>query len=190
MDNTGSSKMLKLIFDYVAKASKAENPNKLLMILADMGRDLIQSERCTVWIWSKEKKELWTKVAHGVERLIIPDDSGLVGYAIQNNEELIINDPYNDKRFNKDVDKETSFRTKAMLIIPIMNSNHEILGAFQALNKKSGENIYDGEFSHKEIEYLRLAATYTGNALESAILSEEIEQTQVEIIHLLADVGE
>ena len=189
--DSNSEHILKLIFDYVAKASQAENANALITVLADMGRALIESERCTIWIWDRMEQQLWTKFAHGVDRLMIPENTGLVGYAVHNNEELIINNPYNDERFNKNVDKETSFVTKAVLIIPIINSSHEIVGAYQALNKYDPvTQTYDGEFTQKEIEYMRLAATYTGNALESALLTEEIEKTQVEIIRLLADVGE
>jgi hypothetical protein len=40
------------------------------------------------------------------------------------------------------------------------------------------------------MEHLLLAATYTGKTLEAAMLQEEIEATQREIIFTLAETGE
>ena len=60
------------------------------------------------------------------------------------------------------------------------------MGVFQAVNKMTARD----RFSEKDVEHLLLAATYTGRQLETAILQEEIEATQKEIIFTLAETGE
>jgi response regulator RpfG family c-di-GMP phosphodiesterase len=99
---------------------------------------------------------------------------------------LIINDPYSDDRFDKDVDKKTGYHTRNILGLPINDGEGKIIGVFQAINKMpEPEN-----FSEQDLEHLLLAATYTGKALDAAILQEEIEATQREIIFTLAETGE
>lgn len=178
--------MLKVIFDYAGKIANEKNLNKLLMLMADMGRELIVSDRCTVWIIDREKHEIWATAAHGVDRLSIPENTGLVGHAIRTGEQITIDDAQNDPRFNKEVDKKTGYTTKSILVIPFKNNEGQIIGAYQALNKLT----YNGNFSEKDTEHLLLTASYAGKSWESAVLNQEIEETQKEIVFLMGEIGE
>ena len=64
--------MLRIIFDYAAKIANERILDHVLMLMADMGRDMIVSDRCTVWLLDANKYELWSKVAHGVDEIRIP----------------------------------------------------------------------------------------------------------------------
>ncbi|WP_017756673.1 HD domain-containing phosphohydrolase [Calidifontibacillus oryziterrae] len=178
--------MLQVIFKYAAKISGEKDLDKLLMLMADMGRELIVSDRCTVWLYDQEKDTLWTKVAHGVDRIEMPSTSGLAGHTVHTGESIIIEDAYNDKRFNQNVDKQTGYRTKAMLVIPFRNHEEEIIGCYQAINKMTSIGI----FSEQDLKNLEMAATYAGKSLESAFLQYEIEETQKEIIYTMGEIGE
>lgn len=177
---------LQLIFKYVGDISNEKNLDKLLMLLANMGKELVVADRCTVWLVDYKKGELWTKVAHGVSEIRVPMGQGVVGHSINNKEVLVINDAYNSPLFNPEVDKKTGYHTRNIIVIPFRNSEDQIIGAYQAINKMTENEI----FSEKDVEYLVLAAAYSGNALESAILYREIEDTQKEIIYTMAEVGE
>ena len=100
----------------------------------------MQADRCTVFIYDKEKDELWSKVALGMDsqEIRFPATKGLAGYVVKTGETLNIEDAYNDLRFNKDVDLKTGYKTKTILCMPIKNNNQEIIGAFQVLNKANG----------------------------------------------------
>ena len=178
--------LLRTIFDYVGRIADERDIDQLLILLADMGRDLISADRCTVWLLNRKTKELWSKVAHGMDRIIIPVTAGIAGCVAVTGDSLIINDPYSDDRFDKDVDKKTGYHTRNILSLPINDGEGKIIGVFQAINKMpEPEN-----FSEQDLEHLLLAATYTGKALDAAILQEEIEATQREIIFTLAETGE
>ncbi|UJF31629.1 GAF domain-containing protein [Paenibacillus hexagrammi] len=86
--------MLRVIFDYAAKIANERNLDNVLMLMADMGRDMIVSDRCTVWLLDKHKNELWSKVAHGVDEIRIPSTAGLVGYAVTHDQAVFIDDAY------------------------------------------------------------------------------------------------
>ncbi|MCK5006853.1 MAG: HD domain-containing protein [Spirochaetales bacterium] len=178
--------LLRTIFDYVGRIADERDIDQLLILLADMGRDLISADRCTVWLLNRKTKELWSKVAHGMDRIIIPVTAGIAGCVAMTGDSLIINDPYSDDRFDKDVDKKTGYHTRNILSLPINDGEGKIIGVFQAINKMPEPE----KFSEQDLEHLLLAATYTGKALDAAILQEEIEATQREIIFTLAETGE
>lgn len=109
----------------------------LLKVIAEETKIAIQADRCTVFMYDKEKNELWSKVALGMDsqEIRFPADKGLAGYVVKTGEPLNIADAYNDPRFNPDIDKKTGYVTKTILCMPIKNNNQEIIGAFQVLNK-------------------------------------------------------
>ena len=181
-----SDQMLQIIFHFVSLIASEKDLDQLLLILADMGRDLILADRCTLWLLNREENQLWTKVAHGVKALTMPANAGLAGYALMNNETIFIKDAYQDPRFNPEVDLKTGYTTKSVLVIPIQDQNGEIMGVYQAINKLTT----DGVFTLQDKNLLSLAASYSGKALDSALLDLEIEQTQKEIIFIMGEIGE
>lgn len=178
--------MLHIIFHYISLIAPEKDLDRILLYMADMGRELILADRCTLWLHDKESNQLWTKVAHGVKALTMPAEAGLAGYALKNNESILIEDAYKDTRFNPEVDLKTGYHTKSVLVIPIKNQQGENMGAYQAINKMTAANV----FSRQDMDLLTLAASYSGKALEAAMLNQEIEQTQKEIIYLMGEIGE
>jgi len=184
--NTGADELLKTIFQYVVKIANERDVDKLLVNLADMGRDLVSADRCTVWLIDRKKEKIWSKVAHGIDRIEIPLSKGIAGFVAKTGEHLVINDAYKDDRFDQQVDSATGYHTKNILALPVQNNSGETIGVYQAINKMTGNK----RFSKKDLEHLLLAASFTGNQLESIALQEEIESTQREIILTLAETGE
>lgn len=181
-----SDDMLDLIFSYIERISEERSLDKVLLLLADFGKELIDADRCTVWMWDKKNHELYTRAAHGVDKLSLPEGTGLVGYAIENGEDVIINDPYSDPRFNQETDRMTGYVTREILVLPIRGEDGTILGAYQALNKTTGDQV----FSEKDLKHLRLATSYSGKSIENALLNEDIDKAQHEMIHVLGQAGE
>lgn len=143
--------------------------DELLKVIAEETRNAIQADRCTVFLWDKDTNELWSKVALGVENKEIrfPADKGLAGYVVQTGETLNITDAYSDSRFNPEVDKNTGYVTKTILCMPIMNNSHEIIGAFQVLNK------IDGVFTKNDEDLLIAIGGSASIALENAQLFDQ-----------------
>ncbi len=177
---------LNIIFKYTQEVNNANDMDSTLLILANMGRDIVSAERCSLWLIDSTGKKLYTKVAHGVDKIEIDIDFGVVGACIRDGKTLIINDPYNDDRFHSDVDKKTGFVTKSILAHPLIDSKGDIIGAIQVLNKKTD----DGKFSEADIEFLVVAAGFSGNSLESFMLNLEIEESQNETIWMLGEICE
>ena len=181
-----ANEILELIFIYLTEVSSLRKHDEILDVLADMGRALTSSDRCTVWVVSEDKQSIWTKVAQGMDLIELPMGSGIVGTAINNQEKIIIEDVYQDSRFNADIDKQTGYVTKSMMVIPMFDNDDEIIGAFQVINHK-GEK---GTFDKRDMERLMLASTYAAETLVSAKLTQEIEETQREVVFTMGAVGE
>lgn len=174
------------IFSYIGLIANEHRLDQMLVILADMGRDLVVADRCTVWLIDRRWDILWTKVAHGLDRISIPLGSGIAGKAAENDEVIIINDAYSDPRFDKTVDMQTGYRTRNMIAIPYHDPEGNVIGVFQAINKMTEE----GKFTEEDVRRLMLAATYTGKELSTVLMQQEIEHTQKEIIFTMAEAGE
>ena len=143
--------------------------DELLHVIAQETKNAMQADRCTVFLWDKDSNELWSKVALGVDNKEIrfPADKGLAGYVVQTGETLNITDAYSDSRFNPEVDKNTGYRTKTILCMPIINNNREIIGAFQVLNK------IDGVFTKNDEDLLVAIGGSASIALENAQLFDQ-----------------
>jgi len=180
--------LLELIFGYVERISETRSNEEVIELLANMGRELVEADRCTVWLWDKATHEVYTQIAQGISsgELRLPDSAGLIGHCVQSGEELIVNEPYSDSRFNKQTDRETGYVTREIMTIPMRNSEGDVIGAVQVLNKMTG----DQTFSTQDLSRLRLAASYAGKSIESFLLNLEIEKTQREIIQILGTVSE
>jgi len=64
--------------------------------------------------------------------------SSLAGSSILNNETINIADCYSDPRFDQAVDKQTGFKTKQLLCVPVANANGKVIGAIQIVNTSHG----------------------------------------------------
>ncbi|MFC4600070.1 HD domain-containing phosphohydrolase [Cohnella hongkongensis] len=181
-----SEDLLGIIFDYTAKIANERQLNAVLVHMANMGRELILSDRCTVWLIDEEKNQLYTTVAHGVDEIRIPYGTGLVGTSIISGEPIIIEDAYQDPRHNAENDRKTGYRTKSIITVPFRNNDGNMIGAYQAINKMTEV----GHFTPRDLELLSLAASYAGKSLESVMLHQEIIDTQREIIAKMGEVGE
>lgn len=181
-----SDELLAVIFEYIGKITAETDVDKLLMILANLGKRLVLADRCTVWLHNTKNQQLWTIVAHGIDRVAVPDHSGFIGHSFSTGESIIVEDAYEDERFNQTIDRTTGYRTKSVLCIPFRNAEGVFIGAFQAINKMTASQT----FTERDLEILTLAASYSGKSLESSILRNELIETQKEMIQTMGEIGE
>ena len=141
----------------------------LFSYLTDLGKTIVNADRASFWKWDKRKGQIWTMSATGIDKIVIPDNTGLVGKALRTKKTVITNDPYNDPDFNKDIDVKTGYKTKSVLVLPVADINGNFIGALQLINKND-DNGFDDEADPRK---LSLAALVCGIALESETFLEE-----------------
>lgn len=162
-------RILDIMQDLYNKMSTAESEGGwndhfgLFSIFAELGRTLVEADRCSFWKWDKINHKLITNAAVGTDQIVIDENTGLVGRAIREKKPIVTNDPYNCPDFNSSVDKSTGYVTKSILVIPCFNCKGEMIGAYQAINKLDDKG-FDLE---TDVRKLSLAAVVCGITLES-----------------------
>jgi type II secretory ATPase GspE/PulE/Tfp pilus assembly ATPase PilB-like protein len=124
-------------------------------IMLDVSKDicnLFNADRLTIYLVGEDKSSLISKVKTGLNsfkdlKLPIAEQS-IAGFAAFHKKLLNIKDVYDEHelaaissalKFLQDVDKRTGYRTKQMLVAPIMDAaSGELIGVVQVINNKAG----------------------------------------------------
>lgn len=155
----------------VAKALTAERHLDTLLekIVAEAAR-VAEADRCSLFLVDRERGELWSKVAQGTSEIRVPLGAGIVGAVAATGTGVRVADAYLDPRFNRAVDAATGYRTRTILCVPMVDTQGEVVGVVQALNRK------DGAFTGEDEELLVALGGQAASAIENAVLHEEIER--------------
>jgi adenylate cyclase len=159
-----------------------------LHLVMDQARELMQADRSTLFMLSKETGELWSKVAkvdgETIVEIRIPANRGIAGYVASTGQPLNIPDAYKDPRFDPSTDKRTGYVTRNILCMPVFNSGGDLIGVTQLINKNQGS------FTSSDEEFMRAFNIQAGIALENAKLFENVlieKQYQKDILQSLSD---
>lgn len=185
--NLDQEQKLEAILSCFSKMSKSQDAKENLQTLGEMVKQNIQADRCSVWFIDNERQEYYTMHADGVSEIRVPFGKGIVGQAIIRKEAILENDPASNPHFDSSNDKRTKYTTKSILAMPILNSAGEVIGVFQALNKLTNIN---SNFDKSDLDYLEIAADYSGKIYEGMKLQEEIINAQKDLIYSVAEVVE
>jgi signal transduction protein with GAF and PtsI domain len=159
-------KDLTTIFEINKVIGQEKDLDHLLLRVVHEITTAMNAERSTLYLYDEEKREIWAKVAEGLHEnglSRLPLGTGIAGIVAQELRTEVVNDPYVDPRFNKDVDARTGFRTRNMICMPILGREVELLGVIQVLNKKNGKFDYGDESK------LSALAVYIGLTLENSL---------------------
>jgi sigma-B regulation protein RsbU (phosphoserine phosphatase) len=166
-----SDRVTQAIFEHAARISRESRIEELARLNADFARDLIGADRCSLWLVDKEKNQLWTKVAHGVDPLFIQIDQGLVGACIRDNQVLIVNDAGSDTRHLRNLSSAGGYQVRQVLCVPMVCEGN-VIGALQLLNKPEG-------FTEADSKVLGLLAHFAASAIESERLRRVTETARL-----------
>jgi sigma-B regulation protein RsbU (phosphoserine phosphatase) len=140
--------------------------DELLGRILEVAKTQADAERGTLFLVDEKTEEIWSLIAHGLEKreIRLPLGTGIAGYVARSGEILNIPDAYADPRFNRDVDAQTGYRTRNILCLPIRNKKGKIIAALQLLNKRRGG------FAPEDVDFLLTLSEHMALALENAQL--------------------
>ncbi|MEM6501049.1 MAG: adenylate/guanylate cyclase domain-containing protein [Cyanobacteria bacterium P01_C01_bin.89] len=176
----------------------------------DQAKALMQADRSTLWLLDDIKDELWTRLPIGGEmrEIRIPSmGNSFAAQVAQSGKPLLIPfDLYShpDSDTSKETDQRTGYRTCSMLCMPVFNSDRQLIGVTQLINKtRQGEHPeYDPEnwpeaperwkasFNQGDQQFMETFNIQAGVALQNAKLFAEVkqqEQMQKDILRSLSD---
>lgn len=136
-------------------------------IISTYAKNLLEADRCSVFIYNKKKNCLWTVLSDGISAIEISVEEGIVGASFREQTALTVNDPYADSRFSSKIDHDTGYLTKNIIAIPIMDAFRKPIGVLQLLNKENGD------FDHEDIRLLTFFNHYISGYVELATYFNE-----------------
>jgi adenylate cyclase len=159
-----------LLLDVMRSLSSELELDTLLDAIMARTTEAMRADRSTLFLVDAKRRELWSKVAQGMERAEIrfPMHVGIAGHVATTGETLNIPDAYEEPRFNKDVDRLSGYRTRTILCMPVRHANGTVIGVMQCLNKA------DGVFTGEDEVLLGALCSQAAIALDNARLFEEV----------------
>ncbi len=127
--------------------NSAESISQILMTLKDRILELLDSERLTIYAVDTKNQELYSlqKVGDVPKEIRVPKSfSSIAGFTALARKTINIRDAYDaneltkfhpNLRFDVRWDKQTGFRTKSVLAVPIMFEKY-LLGVVQMINRR------------------------------------------------------
>ena len=137
-------------------------------VMADV-QAMLQADRSAVFINDEKTNELWSVIAVGggrVKDIRFPNHLGFTGDVFTSGVAENIADVCEDPRFVPAADYKTGYRTRSLLIVPLLNKGGRPIGVIQAVNKRTG-----GAFTQADAERLREYAERISAEIESAMLT-------------------
>jgi type II secretory ATPase GspE/PulE/Tfp pilus assembly ATPase PilB-like protein len=129
--------------------NSAESIPHILMTLKDRILELLDAERLTIYAIDTKNQELYSlqKVGDVPKEIRVPKSfASIAGFAALARKSVNIKDAYEatelarfhaNLRFDQRWDKQTGFRTRAVLAVPILFEKY-LLGVVQLINKRHG----------------------------------------------------
>jgi phosphoserine phosphatase RsbU/P len=177
----------------VAKALASEiRLDDLLQVIVEKAAEVMDADRATLFLYDESRNELWSKTTQKLEikEIRLPLGVGIAGYVAKTRAPINIPDTYADARFDPDFDKETGYRTRSILCLPLIGNGDRLVGVLQVLNKRdeqafneADESLLVGLSAHITValERARLIEAYVEKErMEEALkLAHDIQMSMV-----------
>ncbi|MEE9464045.1 MAG: GAF domain-containing protein [Candidatus Neomarinimicrobiota bacterium] len=181
-----SDKIAQLLLNVNNDMAVTESLDSALETLINIATTTLSAERGTIFLNDDKTGELYSRVAQGsfMREIRIMNSKGIAGWVFTNEEGAIVHDAYRDKRFYKNVDLRTGFRTKSVLCAPLRNAAGKKIGVSQLLNKQGGQ------FSERDLELLMMITEQAAIAIQSHLVLEEVEDARKQELEFLDVVSQ
>jgi adenylate cyclase len=177
-------------------ASSSLNLEETLKRVMDEAKKLMKADRSTLWLLDEKSNELWAKIPQPnglLKEQRVPLGVGFAGKVAQTHRPLNIPfDAYNhpDGANSQKSDQLNGYRTCSLLCMPIFNTDGELIGVTQLLNKKKpGEfppynpqdwphapECWKASFKRSDQEFMQAFNIQAGVAIQNAKLFETVKQ--------------
>lgn len=153
--------------------SQSQGLHESLEIALYCCMEVVQAETASVLLLDDDRQYFRFYHVEGpskpvLETAIFPADEGLAGAVLKNRQSELVADVQNDPRFYGQIDQESGFQTRNMIVIPLV-AGEEPIGVLEVLNKCDG-----GTFTQEEHLILLSIAEEIAFAIRNARIFEYV----------------
>ena len=163
---------LNVLVDVARRLGETFELDPLLQSIEQAGRSALECERATVFLFDAGTDELVSQVATGTDEIRFSVKLGIAGEAARTRSIIMVPDAYADERFNRQIDKQTGYRTRNVLTLPLITPTGELMGVLQVLNK------LEGGFTEHDERIAAALGSLTGLAIKRQRLLDEAAEKQ------------
>jgi signal transduction histidine kinase len=181
---------LKLLFDLEHAMGRATSLEELFIAVLGEAMRACEAKMGAVALRDQEERTgalyIIDERAKGMRRLAYPEDAGLIGWAILNDEVLVSSDAESDSRRDDELDRRVGGgRAKTALVVPLEGEHNAPMGAIAIYNKRGSR-----PFNDEDRELLELIAANASTAIRLQLSrdSREREERLTTIGRLLSGV--
>jgi signal transduction histidine kinase len=154
--------------------------DQLLELILKKITELLEGDRATLYLLDEQRGRLLSRIMVGDEprSIELPLGEGIAGHVAKIGRTVRVKDAYRDKRFRREWDEITGYRTRSILAAPMKNHVGRTIGVIQVLNKQRGE----GEFSQHDEELLTALATQAAVSIDNSRLFLSVIQKNMQLV--------
>jgi signal transduction histidine kinase len=181
---------LKLLFDLEHAMARGQSLDELSLAVLGEAMRACEAKMGAVALRDPEQRTgalfLIDERAKKMKRVPYPDDSGLIGWAIRNNEVLVTSDAENDPRRDEAFDERVGGAlAKTAIAVPLEGEQEAPMGAIAIYNKRGGRPFTEED---RELFELITANASTAIRLQLSREARESEERLTTIGRLLSSV--
>ncbi len=176
MSDTADTQALRQILEVTRKLAAPFDLDTMLAEVVDASRQILNADRGTVFLYDESTDELVVRVGTELDHIRIPSDKGIVGESAQTRKLINVPDCYEDARFNRDIDRQTGYRSRCMLTIPLIGYEESLVGVLQILNKNDGVFDAKDEFVAQALAAQAAVVIHRAKITEQIIASERLDR--------------
>jgi Nif-specific regulatory protein len=169
---------LRAVLNICRRMSTMTDLTSLQALITREAKDLLHAERVSVFLFDREKCELWSAISEEGQIMRFDARLGIAGAAAMSGQTINAGDAYEHPLFYKEVDAETGYRTQTLLAVPLHNLDGAVIGVGEATNKKNGV------FTDEDGEILATVAAHLADLLENSPIGAELKTRALERNHL------
>ncbi|WP_433930576.1 GAF domain-containing protein [Sorangium cellulosum] len=153
--------------------------DQLLALILNKITELLDADRATLYLLDEQRQRLFSRIIIGEEARAIelPVGAGIAGHVAKVGRTVRVKDAYRDRRFSRDWDDVTGYRTRSILAAPMKNHVGRTIGVIQVLNKHG-----EGEFSVHDEELLSALATQAAVSIDNSRLFLSVIQKNTQLV--------
>ena len=168
---------LDLLYEVSTSIHSIHDLDEMLRNVLSKVRDVFQIEGASIAMHDPKRKELYfirtveeqSNSAPKMDEMRFPDDYGVAGWVLREQQPVLIPDVSKDERFTRQLDLQQNLDTRSMICVPL-KTRKGVMGVLYALNK------HHAEFSVKEMRLLEILSGTIAVSIENAQFYGEIQQ--------------
>ncbi|KAJ3275142.1 cGMP-specific 3',5'-cyclic phosphodiesterase [Terramyces sp. JEL0728] len=175
-----------LLFSLASELSLNTEIDQIIDTILMTAKKRLWADSASLFLVDKDKKELYsTRFDNGnSKKVTFPMKKGIAGSVATSGITANYADVYECPIFNREVDKQTNYRSRSLLCVPLRGPDREILGVVNLVNKTSPQTKEILPFSVYDQRLFEEFSVFCGLAMHKSIMASEnnIQRERLELL--------